>query len=125
MLDVFSMLYCPYCEPDQTLQLLPIIQSQTEQGMRINQGIIFCIRCYRYYIIKDEITFLSQDHLRDRKDELLFLRTSWPGLEEKLKSFLNNLLNNTQKKRVVFKNFKIEIVDLNNKADVNEIDFLI
>ena len=58
MLDIFSMLRCPYCEPDQTLHLLPLVQSQTEQGMRINQGIIFCAHCNRYYIIKDEIAFL-------------------------------------------------------------------
>ena len=123
MLDIFSMLRCPYCESDQTLHLLPIVQSQTEQGVKINQGIIFCTRCNRYYIIKDEIAFLSQDHLRDKNDELLFLRT-WRELEENLKTFLNNLLQNIQKKRAVFKNFKIEIVALDNKADVHEIDFL-
>ena len=84
MLDIFSMLQCSYCTPDQNLELFSLSQSETEVGTRINQGIIYCLDCTRFYIIRDEIVFLSQDGLRDQQDEINFLLTWQEQLPDKI-----------------------------------------
>ena len=74
MLDIFSMLLCLYCEPDETLELHSLLSSELENGKtRIHEGIIFCKECKRFYMIKDEILYLSPDHIREKDEELKFL----------------------------------------------------
>ena len=84
MLDMFSMLLCLYCAPKETLELYPLLSSENDIGTRINQGIIYCNSCKRFYMIKDEILYLSLDKLREKEDELSFLQEYKSDLPEKI-----------------------------------------
>jgi uncharacterized protein YbaR (Trm112 family) len=84
MLEIFDLLQCPYCAPKNTLELIPLEQTKTDVGTRINQGLIYCSSCSRFYMIKDEIVFLSQDYLRDKDDEMSFLRTWQDKIEDRI-----------------------------------------
>ena len=83
MLDIFSMLLCLYCEPDETLELFPLLSSEIEGNKtRIHEGVIFCKQCKRFYMIKDEILYLSPDGIREKEEELDFLNKWKPDLPE-------------------------------------------
>lgn len=73
MLDIFSMLLCLYCEPDDTLDIISLLSSDVKDGTRIHEGILYCKDCQRFYMIKDEILFLSLDNIREKEEELSFL----------------------------------------------------
>lgn len=75
---VFELLMCHYCGEDQSLiaplELHELQTSNTPHGLRINQGIIFCRSCKRFYMIKDEIICMPLDNDRNKEQELEFLR---------------------------------------------------
>ena len=84
MLDVLSLLLCLYCGPKETLEIYPLQTTESEDGVRIHQGCLYCSSCKRYYIIKDEILYLSQDNLREKEEELEFLQEWQSDLPEKI-----------------------------------------
>jgi uncharacterized protein YbaR (Trm112 family) len=45
-----------------------------EEKSEIVEGLITCPKCLRWYPIKDEIPEMLPDELREKKDELIFLR---------------------------------------------------
>ena len=45
-----------------------------EEKEEIVEGIIICPKCLRWYPIRDEIPEMLPDELRDREEELAFLR---------------------------------------------------
>ncbi|MEM3716641.1 MAG: Trm112 family protein [Candidatus Bathyarchaeia archaeon] len=49
-----------------------------EEGEEIVEGIIICPKCLRWYPRRDEIPELLPDELRDRKNEIEFLK-KWRG----------------------------------------------
>ena len=74
MLDILNLLYCLYCAPKESLELFPLQTTEDKEGVRVNQGCLYCTSCTRFYIIKDEILYLSQDNLREKEEELDFLQ---------------------------------------------------
>ncbi len=45
-----------------------------EEKEEIAEGVIICPKCLRWYPIKDEIPEMLPDELREKKDEMAFLR---------------------------------------------------
>ena len=78
------MLLCIYCEPEKTLELIPLLSSEIDKETRIHEGIIFCSECHRFYMIKDEILYLSPDNIREQDEELIFLSKWKSDLPEKI-----------------------------------------
>ena len=74
---IFDLLMCPYCgenpSENPSLELYELQTSEIPQGTRINQGIIYCKSCQRFYMIKDEIIYMSMDNNRRKETELAFL----------------------------------------------------
>ena len=71
------MLICPYCgedPPNPRLKLHRLKTTEIKHGIRINEGVIYCEECSRFYTIRDEILFMSRDDLRDKNKELDFLK---------------------------------------------------
>ena len=70
---------CPYCgeePPNPRLKLYSLSTSDHPNGTRIHHGVIYCEGCTRFYMIHDEILYMSGDNLRDQQSELEFL-TKW------------------------------------------------
>lgn len=84
MLDILNLLYCLYCAPKESLELFPLQTTEDKEGVRVNQGCLYCTSCTRFYIIKDEILYLSQDNLREKDEELDFLQEWQTDLPEKV-----------------------------------------
>lgn len=84
MLDILNLLTCLYCAPKESLEFYPLQITESEEGVRVNQGCLYCTSCTRFYIIKDEILYLSQDNLREKDDELDFLQDYQHDLPEKI-----------------------------------------
>ena len=84
MLDILSLLNCLYCNSEESLELYPLQITENDEGVRINQGCLYCSSCTRFYIIKDEILYLSQDNLREKDEELDFLQDWQADLPEKI-----------------------------------------
>ena len=71
------MLMCPYCgeePPNPSLQLHKLQTSELKHGKRIHQGVVYCEGCTRFWMIHDDILYMSTDNIRDKKKELEFLR---------------------------------------------------
>ena len=84
MVDILNLLYCLYCAPKESLELFPLQTTEYKEGVRVNQGCLYCTSCTRFYIIKDEILYLSQDNLRQKDEELDFLQEWQTDLPEKV-----------------------------------------
>ena len=50
----------------------------------ISEGVLFCSKCSRFYPIIEEIPILLPDELRDKKQEIEFLKTYKDKLPEKI-----------------------------------------
>ena len=55
----------------------------------VNEGILFCPNCYRYYPIIDEIPVMLPDELRERQKDIEFLRKWRDKIPEKIVKFGN------------------------------------
>lgn len=84
LLKHFKLFQCLYCAVPDTLALTELEVAEEKVGKRIKQGVIYCGRCQRWFMVKDEICFLSQDHHREVAEELSFLKR-W---EEKLPTYV-------------------------------------
>jgi len=84
MLDILNLLNCLYCGPKESLEFFPLQITENTEGIRVNQGCLYCTNCLRFYMIKDEILYLSQDNLREKEEELDFLQDWQTDLPEKV-----------------------------------------
>jgi uncharacterized protein YbaR (Trm112 family) len=47
---------------------------QKNEELTIEEGILFCSKCSRFYPIIDEIPIMLPDELRDRDKDMIFLK---------------------------------------------------
>jgi len=50
----------------------------------IVEGVLYCSKCSRFYPIMEEIPILLPDELRDKKQDLEFLKNNRKNLPEKI-----------------------------------------
>ena len=76
MMDILA---CPI-DKNHPLELFEINQ----KGDIISEGALFCPKCDRFYPIIEEIPIMLPDELRDKKQEIEFLKTNKDKLPEKI-----------------------------------------
>lgn len=76
MLDILA---CPMCKhhPLESFEL--DLKNET-----IEEGALFCVSCSRFYPIIDEIPIMLPDELRNKKQDLEFLKKNKDSLPEKI-----------------------------------------
>ena len=65
--SLLDILACPICKHH------PLTLHIFKEGEEIEEGLLVCHECSRWYPIIDEIPHMLPDDLRDRKMELTFL----------------------------------------------------
>jgi uncharacterized protein YbaR (Trm112 family) len=73
--SMLNLLACPI-DKQYPLELFEInIKQNNTNGtdIIINEGILFCAKCYRFYPIVDEIPILLPDELREKQKDIDFL----------------------------------------------------
>ena len=58
----------------------------SSKGGIISEGAIFCSKCSRFYPIIDEIPIMLPDELRDKNQDIEFLKKNKDNLPEKIVS---------------------------------------
>lgn len=53
-------------------------------GEVVNEGVLYCTRCSRFFVITDGIPIMMPDGLRDRDQELEFLKANSDALPDKI-----------------------------------------
>jgi uncharacterized protein YbaR (Trm112 family) len=76
MLDILA---CPI-DKHYPLELFEI----NSEGEVVNEGILFCTKCGRYYPIIEEIPVMLPDELRKRQTDLEFLKKWQSKIPEKV-----------------------------------------
>ena len=76
MLDILA---CPMCKHHR----LESIEINLKDEIIIN-GVLFCTSCSRFYPIIEEIPIMLPDELRDKKQDLEFLKMNKDSLPEKI-----------------------------------------
>lgn len=76
---MMEILACPI-DKTHPLELFEI----KEKDNVVSEGVIFCPKCYRFYPIIEEIPIMLPDELRDKKQEMEFLKTFKDQLPEKI-----------------------------------------
>ena len=76
MMDILA---CPI-DKNYPLELFEI----NEKDNVISEGVLFCTRCSRFYPIIEEIPIMLPDELRDKKQEMEFLKNNKDLLPEKI-----------------------------------------
>ena len=51
---------------------------------KITEGTLYCQKCSRFFPILDEIPIMLPDELRDKKQDIEFLKRNTKGLPEKI-----------------------------------------
>ena len=76
MLDILA---CPMCKhhPLESFEL-------DLKNEIIEEGALFCVSCSRFYPIIDEIPIMLPEELRNKKQELEFLKKNKDSLPEKI-----------------------------------------
>ncbi|HJU13203.1 MAG TPA: Trm112 family protein [Candidatus Nitrosotalea sp.] len=64
---------------------LEIFEVSSQDDM-VSEGAIFCSKCSRYYPIIDEIPIMLPDELRDKAQDMEFLKKNQTSLPEKIVS---------------------------------------
>ena len=81
MLDILA---CPM-DKNYPLELFEI----NEKENVVSEGALYCTECSRFYPIIEEIPIMLPDELRDKKQELGFLKNYKNKLPEKIVSDAN------------------------------------
>ena len=81
MLDILA---CPM-DKNHPLELFEINGNDS----LVSEGALFCQKCSRFYPIIEEIPIMLPDELRDKKQEIEFLKTHKEKLPEKITSAAN------------------------------------
>jgi uncharacterized protein len=76
MLDILA---CPI-DKHYPLELFEI----NSVGDKVNEGILFCTKCSRYYPIIEEIPVMLPDELRKREKDLDFMKKWQSRIPEKV-----------------------------------------
>jgi len=76
MMDILA---CPI-DKSHPLELFEI----KEKDNIISEGALFCPKCSRFYPIIEEIPIMLPDELRDKKQEMEFLKNNKNELPEKI-----------------------------------------
>lgn len=73
MLDILA---CPIDKyyPLELFELDIRLQQGSDKDTVINEGILFCAKCLRFFPIVDEIPIMLPDELRERQSEIEFLQ---------------------------------------------------
>ena len=74
-----DILACPI-DKSHPLELIEI----NEYLDVISEGVLFCLKCSRFYPIIEEIPIMLPDELRDKKLEVEFLKRNRSVLPEKI-----------------------------------------
>ena len=76
MLDILA---CPMCKHH------PLESFELElNGDVIVSGVLFCTSCSRFYPIIEEIPIMLPDELRDKKQDIEFLKNNKDSLPDKI-----------------------------------------
>ena len=81
MMDILA---CPI-DKNHPLELFEI----NEKNNIISEGALFCPKCSRFYPIIEEIPIMLPDELRDKKQEIGFLKNYKDKLPEKIITMAN------------------------------------
>ena len=81
MIDILA---CPI-DKNHPLELFEI----NEKNNIISEGALFCPKCSRFYPIIEEIPIMLPDELRDKKQEIGFLKNYKDKLPEKIITMAN------------------------------------
>ena len=81
---MMEILACPM-DKSHPLELFGI----KEKDEIILEGALFCLECSRFYPIIEEIPIMLPDELRDKKQEMEFLKNNRDKLPEKIVSKAN------------------------------------
>ena len=81
MLDILA---CPM-DKNHPLELVEINQKKDV----VFEGTLYCTKCSRFYPIIEEIPIMLPDELRDKKQEMSFLKKYKDKLPEKIVSEAN------------------------------------
>ena len=81
MMDILA---CPI-DKSYPLELFEI----KEKDNVVSEGALFCPKCSRFYPIIEEIPIMLPDELRDKKQEMEFLKKNKEQLPEKIISNAN------------------------------------
>ncbi len=76
MMDILA---CPI-DKNHPFELFEI----KEKDSNISEGALFCSKCSRFYPIIEEIPIMLPDELRDKKQEIEFLKNNKERLPEKI-----------------------------------------
>jgi uncharacterized protein YbaR (Trm112 family) len=76
MMDILA---CPI-DKSHPLELFEI----NEKNNIVSEGALFCLKCSRFYPIIEEIPIMLPDELRDKKQEIEFLKKYKDTLPEKI-----------------------------------------
>ena len=79
-----EILACPM-DKNYPLELFEIKQKDEI----VSEGALFCSKCSRFYPIIEEIPIMLPDELRDKKQEMSFLKNNKENLPEKIISRAN------------------------------------
>lgn len=77
--SMLEILACPI-DKNSPLELFEI----NEKDNRVLEGALFCQKCSRFYPIIEEIPIMLPDELRDKKQEIVFLKDNKEKLPEKI-----------------------------------------
>ena len=76
--DLMEILACPMCKCEELeLEIF-------EESEEVNEGMIICTACNRFYPIKDTIPHMLPDHLRKEKEEVIFLKKFQEKVPDKI-----------------------------------------
>jgi len=76
MMDILA---CPI-DKNHPLELFEI----NEKDNIVSEGALFCLKCSRFFPIIEEIPIMLPDELRDKKQEIKFLKKYKDELPEKI-----------------------------------------
>jgi uncharacterized protein YbaR (Trm112 family) len=72
---MLNILACPIDKhyPMELLEFITSIDDHTKEEI-ISMGLLFCVRCTRFYPIIEQIPVMLPDELRDKEKDLEFLQ---------------------------------------------------
>ena len=76
---MMNILACPI-DKNYPLELFDI----NTKGEIVSEGTLFCTKCSRFYPIIEEIPIMLPDELRDKKQEMEFLKNFKGQIPEKI-----------------------------------------
>lgn len=62
---------------------LEMIECDSEKDI-VKEGVLFCVKCSRFFPIIEEIPIMLPDELRDKNQDIIFLKKNQRKLPEKI-----------------------------------------